>query len=125
EVARGEFWHDAHAHESEAELRDLRRDDEIEGQDHGDADADGWAVHCRDQGLRRAYEADPIEAARQAALAAGGVGARVLAVDARFEGVLDVGAGAEAAAFAGDDDRADRAVFVRALDGVGHLFAHL
>ena len=64
EVRARQLRHDAHADEEHPELRRLRGDDHVEGQDHGHADADGRAVHRGDQRLRARAAAPPSRRAR-------------------------------------------------------------
>jgi hypothetical protein len=82
----------------------------------GGAHAHAGPVDRRDDGLGLAQQAYP---GRRV------VTAIVVAVEACFEIVLDVGTCAEAAARAGDDDGADGGVLVAHADGVRELPAHL
>jgi hypothetical protein len=74
--------------------------------------------------LRIAHQRHPVESARQTPFAARGVVAGIAAVDARLERRFHVGARAEAAPRAGDDDGADLAICIGTLDRVGEFDAH-
>ena len=110
-----------------------RRDADIHRKLHGDADADRRPVHRRDHGLQAFEDA-------QRHLAAAVAHLRIAVIDlavgqplhrpaprVAVEGVGaggEVGAGAEAAARAGDDDGADVVVLVGRVEGVDHLLLH-
>ena len=101
-VRARELGHQAHAHEEHAEPRLVRGEDDVERKDHGEPDADRDAVDGGDQRLRLAAERDPV-----ATLGAPRCSPRSPRLEARLEGLFDVGAGAEPAAGAGHDHRAD------------------
>ncbi len=110
-----------------------RGDADIHRELHGDADADGGAVHRRDHGLQ-AFE-DP-----QRHLAAAVAHLRIAVVDRAAGEPLhrpaprvavkrvgaggEIGAGAEAAACAGHDDGADIVVLVGGVERVDHFLLH-
>ena len=48
-MRRGQFRHDAHFDKDQSEFCFLGGDDNVEGQNHGDADADGDTIDCRNQ----------------------------------------------------------------------------
>ncbi len=111
-----------------------RRDPDVHRELHGDADADGRPVHGGDHWLQGFEDAQRQLAAAVAHLRVaviGGAAGQLLhrpAPRVAVEGVGaggEVGAGAEAAACAGDDDGADIVVLVGGIEGVDHLLHHL
>ena len=119
---RAGLRHDAAAREHEAELRRAGSDADVHRQGHGDADADGRAVDGRDDRLFRFEDAQGDAAAAVAAV----LQARVVpfrVVEGAGAGG-QVGAGAERAPGAGDDDRAHVVVGVGLAEGRDQLVAH-
>ena len=102
----------------------LRRQADVHRQRHRDAHADGGAVDGGDHGLRRLEDAQRHEAAAVArhALVAGRLATAAPAE--RLAAARQVGAGAEAAAPAGDDHGPHVVVGVGAIERVDHLAHH-
>ena len=136
EPAGGSLHHDAAPREDEADARLGRGEADVHRQRHGGADADRRSVDRADDGLERLEDAQGHAAAAVADRLVGIIGLavgaflRLGAILARgeFEGARasrEVGAGAEGAALAGDDDDTDIVVRVGLVEGCDHLVHHL
>ena len=122
-VRARELGHQAHAHEEHAHPGLVGSKDDVEREDHREADANRHTVDGGDERLRLAAERDPV--ATLGALFAAAHPAIATALDPSVECLLDVGAGAEPAPGSGHHHRADRRVSVGGVDGVDHLEPHL
>ena len=125
EPARARLHHDGAACEDETVACRLGRQPHIHRQLHGDPDAHGRPVASCDGGLQRVIEAEREQTAAVAMTVEAGIDrAAVLGVEG-VGAAREIGAGAKAAARAGEDDRAHVIVAVGAIHGVEQLRQHL